>query len=316
MIRKQLLWLLGVCVACVPVRDPSPAKSAAPTAAPTAGGLATPTAAAAEPDPPGTETDPPPDEVLSEEEYLEHEEHELLELAQLPTKPPTPAPGAPKTPQSSERHPFHQPLPAKETPASAPAMRYATLSAGACRAELKKRKLPVTRIGGNVRGIATPVRLPKELNGVRMIVPPQSSKWGMLDCRLALVLDDLTRLLARHDVTAMSVGNFYRPWSKLRKSVKSQHHYGLAADIVSFTLKDGRTLSVERDFEASIGERVCGPDAIMHTVTDEAVRLRNVVCEVAREKLFHHMLSPSFNAAHRDHFHWDIKRKGYATIVR
>ncbi len=301
--RKQFFLILGACVACsaghatsAPSHSP-PAPGISPTAAP-------PRAAASEAP---REVDPPPGSVDAETEYEEYEEHELEELEQHTHPPPT---------KPQQRHPFHEPLPSKATPASAPAKRYATLSPARCRAELKKRKLPVLRLRGNVRGIANAVRLPKELNGVRMLVPPRSSKWGLLDCRLALVIDDLTKLLAKHDIVAMSVGNFYRPWSRLRKRVKSQHHYGLAADIVSFSLQDGRKLSVERDFQATIGEAVCGPDAVMHEMTDEAVRLRNVVCDVARAKLFHHMLSPSFNAAHRDHFHWDIKRKGYAVIVR
>ena len=300
--RKQFFWILGACVACSAGHTgsapghPAPETRIVPTTPPQANASEA-----------AREVDPPPGTVDAETEYEEYEEHELQELAEHTHPPPK---------QPKERHPFHEPLPPKATPASAPAKRYATLSPAACRAEMGKRRLPVLRLRGNVRGIANAVRLPKELNGVRMLVPPRSSKWGLLDCRLALVLDDLTKLLAKHDIVAMSVGNFYRPWSRLRKRVKSQHHYGLAADIVSFTLQDGRKLSVERDFQATIGEAVCGPDAVMHEVTDEAVRLRNVVCDVARAKLFHHMLSPSFDAAHRDHFHWDIKRKGYAVIVR
>jgi len=149
-----------------------------------------------------------------------------------------------------------------------------------------------------------------------MVVPPKTSKYGLLDCRLALALDDLTRVLAKHHVVGISVGNFHRPRARLSKRVKSQHHYGLAADIVSFSLDDGRTLLVERDWQSDIGAPVCGPEATLRVPTDEAVRLRNLVCDVARQKLFHHMLSPSYDAAHREHLHWDIKRKGYAVIVR
>ena len=216
----------------------------------------------------------------------------------------------------SRRYPFHLPLPSRATGPKDPAKLYATLSPLSCRTELRKRKLKVRRVGGNIRGIATPLRLPKTLNGVRLLLPPRKSKWSLLDCRLALTLDDLTKLLAKQDIVAMAVGNFYRPWSKLNKRAKSQHHYGLAADIVSFTLNDGRKLDVQSDFQANVGDTVCGPNAVINEVRDESVRLRNLVCAVARAKLFHHMLTPSFNLAHRDHFHWDIKRKGYAVILR
>lgn len=229
-----------------------------------------------------------------------------------PTAPPEPATPAPVAPDA----PFRQPLPPRETPPDSPAMRHASLYPAACRAELSRQKLDVKRVGGDTRGIATPLRLPQTLNGVRFITAPKTSKYGLLDCRLALTLAELATVLARHEVVSIRIDNFYRPWAKLSKRVKSQHHYGLAMDIVSFGLKDGRTLLVERDWQAGIGDTVCGPDAVMHEATDEAVRLRNLVCDVAREKLFHHMLSPSYDAAHRDHLHWDIKRKGYAVIVR
>jgi hypothetical protein len=195
-------------------------------------------------------------------------------------------------------------------------MRHASLSPAACRAELTRQKLGARSAGGNTRGIATPLRLPQTLSSVRFITAPSSSRFGLLDCRLALTLAELATVLARHDVVSIRIDNFYRPWARLSKRSKSQHHYGLAMDIVSFGLKDGRALLVERDWQAGIGDTVCGPNAVMREATDEAVRLRNLVCDVAREKLFHHMLSPSYDAAHRDHLHWDIKRKGYAVIVR
>ncbi|MEZ4221507.1 MAG: extensin family protein [Polyangiaceae bacterium] len=304
--------LLTAVAGCISAASPPPAIVGKGTPAPSA------TAAPREAGSPDAATsaehhDEPEEGVVSPEGYDEYEEHELAELEGL--EHPTAPQHEPHQPPP-QQYPFHATLPAKEMTASSPAQRYASLSPGACRTELGRRKISAVRLGGNVPGIASPMRLPKELNGVRLIVPPKTTKWSMLDCRLVLALDDLTRLLVTHDVTAMAVGNFYRPWSKLRKRVKSQHHYGLAADIVSFTLKDGSTLDVTRDFQATVGEQACGPEAVMHEYTEAAVRLRNLMCDVARAKLFHHMLSPSFNTAHRDHFHWDIKREGYAVIVR
>jgi hypothetical protein len=40
------------------------------------------------------------------------------------------------------------------------------------------------------------------------------------------------------------------------------------------------------------------------------------VCDIVRSGLFHHVLTPSYDAAHRDHLHLDIKREGWAVIVR
>ena len=71
---------------------------------------------------------------------------------------------------------------------------------------------------------------------------------------------------------------------------------------------DGRTLSVEDDWHAEIGDPVCGPDAVMTEPTEKSIALRNVACAIGRAGLFHHMLTPSANASHRNHFHFDIKR--------
>ncbi|MCC6898604.1 MAG: extensin family protein [Polyangiaceae bacterium] len=232
-----------------------------------------------------------------------------------PPAPPAPLDLAPRGLAAPDA-PFRAPLLRRELPPASVATHNATLSSAACRAQLARMKLDVRRVGGDTSGIATPVRLPPTLGGVRFVTAPSGSKYGLLDCRLALTLAELAVVLAQHEVVSIRIDNFYRPRAKLSKRVKSQHHHGLAMDIVSFGLKDGRTLLIERDWQAGVGDGVCGPNAVMHEATDEAVRLRNLVCDVARQELFHHMLSPSYDAAHRDHLHWDIKRKGYAAIVR
>jgi hypothetical protein len=157
--------------------------------------------------------------------------------------------------------------------------------------------------------ILVPLRLAGTLHGVRFVTAPAPSAYGIVDCRLVLALDELASVLATFDVTTIRVDNLYRPRAKLPGSPKrSQHAYGLAADITSFTLADGRTLSVEDDWHATIGEKACGPDAVMNEPNEESIALRNMVCEIARRGIFHHMLTPGFNAAHRTHFHFDIQR--------
>jgi hypothetical protein len=213
-----------------------------------------------------------------------------------------------------ERHPFHEPLGAG---GKAPAMRIANLSPAACRAELVKRGLPTKPAGTALRGIATPVRLTGPIRGVRFGAPGGRSPYGVLDCRLVLVLDELARVLERNTVVAVHTDNFYRPKAHLpgKKRAKSQHAYGLAMDVVSFQLKDGRTLVVERDWHGGIGDPACGPDSSPAEPTEETILLRNIVCEIGREGVFHHLLTPGFDAAHRTHLHLDIKRDGRAIIV-
>jgi hypothetical protein len=205
--------------------------------------------------------------------------------------------------------PFHEPMPERTLPASAPALAHANLSAARCRAELKKRAIATKPSKAAPKTILVPLRLAGTLQGVRIVTAPAPSPYGIVDCRLVLALDDMAGVLATFDVVTIRVDNLYRPRARLPGSRKrSQHAHGLAADITSFTLADGRTLTVEDDWHATIGEKPCGPDAVMSDPDDESIALRNMVCEVARRGIFHHMLTPGFDAAHRTHFHFDIQR--------
>ena len=51
-----------------------------------------------------------------------------------------------------------------------------------------------------------------------------------------------------------------------------------------------------------------GPEARLVDASPTAIALRDLVCDIARSALFHHILTPSYNDAHRDHVHLDIKR--------
>jgi hypothetical protein len=212
---------------------------------------------------------------------------------------------------------FRLPLPAPVLPGTAPAMRHANLSPAQCRRELKKLALPFLRQRGT-KGVANALRVDDALNGIRFIAPGKASQFGILDCRLALALNGLSEILLEHEVVSVRVDNFYRRAARLPGSRKrSQHAYGLAMDVTQFTLADGRELSIEEHWGAPLGDPVCGPDATLDAaVGSEGVALRNLVCAIARSGLFHHMLTPSYNLAHRDHLHLDIKRDAKTSMLR
>ena len=160
------------------------------------------------------------------------------------------------------------------------------------------------------------MRITGPLRGVRFVTPGKKSIYGKLDCRLALVLDELAGVLERHGVASVRVDNLYRPRAKLPgRRTSSQHRYGLAVDVMAFELADGTTLSVESDWHGEIGSTPCGPEARLVDASPAAIALRNLVCDVARSALFHHILTPSYNDAHRDHVHLDIKRGEKRSII-
>jgi hypothetical protein len=210
---------------------------------------------------------------------------------------------------------YQEPLPAPYVSKSSSASRWASLSPQQCNSELKRRKLEVKRWKGAALGVATPLRLSGPLGGVRFVAPGGKSPYGILDCRLALALSDMAVILRKHGVVEVRVDNMYRPKAHLPGRKKpSQHSYGLAIDLTRLKLEDGSELIVERDFQGAIGEPVCGKDA-RAGLSSEAGKLRDVICEVARAQLFHHILTPNHDAAHRDHFHLDIARGARQRII-
>lgn len=228
--------------------------------------------------------------------------------ARAESSAPAPAP-------ETERASYQQPLPSPVVSKTSHAARWAGLSGAQCWAEVGRRKLAVTRWRGMALGVQTPVRVTGPINGVRFVTPGQKSPYGILDCRLALAFADLAELLKKHDVVEVRVDNMYRPHAHLPgKKKPSQHSFGLAVDMTRLKLSSGQELVVERDFDGAIGEPVCGEGA-RAALSGEAQALRDLICDVARSELFHHILTPNHDAAHKDHFHLDIARGARSRII-
>lgn len=86
----------------------------------------------------------------------------------------------------------------------------------------------------------------------------------------------------------------------------SRHPAALAIDVASLKKSSGAVLSVANHFAGRIGAKTCG-DGVPTPESPEARELLSIVCEAADARLFTYVLSPNFNAAHRDHFHMEIK---------
>ncbi len=243
----------------------------------------------------GDEAHTPPEEVDDDDE--QPAAHGVADTATA-----EPAPDA-------SRFAFRTTMPLRMLGASSPAMHAANLSPASCSTELRTKKLPFARAPGPAPGVALPVRITGPLHGVHFATPGKKSVYGKLDCRLALVLERFAEVLEKHHVAKVFVDNLYRPHARLAgRRVKSQHRYGLAMDVMGFELEDGTRLIVERDFGAELGRPPCGPESTLPVLTEAALELRNLVCDVVRAGVFHHVLTPNFNRAHRNHFHLDIKR--------
>ena len=196
------------------------------------------------------------------------------------------------------------------------ASRYAGLDRTRCEAELVRRQISFTRVG-EARGVVAPLRLTGPLSGVtfRSNLPASKSRtspYDIYDCRLVLALDDFARVLARHDIVEVVHLSVYRPVSKkvALKGAGRRHGGALAIDAALFKTKDGRTLSVEKDFQPRrIGARPC-------PAPESASELRKIACEANEARLFNVLLTPHFNRAHRNHFHMEVTAGVRWTLVR
>jgi hypothetical protein len=295
--KSGWLFVLGVTLAACRVESPQqPARNTAPNGLSVVATTGTGNAASLS----GVVADPL-DSVLKEP------------INELPNEPDG---GSPRS--SEPVYAFQQvDLLKRSVGRDVPARRYANLSPTLCARELSRSKYPFKRVGA-FKGIATPVRVNGDIEGVKFRVPGSSSKFGVLDCRLALTLTALAKFLQPRGVTEVTVDNFYRPNARLpsKRSQRSQHAYGLAIDLTSFKLSDGRVLHVEHDWGAGIETEPCGPGATLATATKNTVDLRQLVCDLAAAQIFNRHLTPSYNTAHRNHLHLDIKRDEATVTVR
>ncbi len=196
-------------------------------------------------------------------------------------------------------------------PAPTPAERYAALDRAGCEQELGARGITFRRVD-EARGVAQPLRVEGPLHGVTFhsgIAEAEraTSLYEIIDCRLALALDDFARQLAEHDVIEVVHLSIYRPPSPRAPRSTSPHAHALAIDAASFVKRDGTTLIVERDFHGRIGAPTCGGAAGPSPATPEALELRKIVCDAAGARLFNVALTPDFNWKHRNHFHLEVR---------
>jgi hypothetical protein len=202
-----------------------------------------------------------------------------------------------------------------------PAVRYAAMDATACEAALTERAAPFQRVD-SARGVLVPVRLTGPLHGVTFhsaLAAAQrgTSPYEILDCRLALALDDFAALLARRGIVEVVHLSMYRPparsWPDGR--VGGQHGGGLAIDASQFRKSDGTLLDVDRDFAGRIGDTTCGKAAVEPRDVPSA-ELRSIVCEAAEQHLFHVELTPDYNRKHKNHFHLEVTANVRWFLVR
>jgi hypothetical protein len=192
-----------------------------------------------------------------------------------------------------------------DVPPRSPVLAYAALDRDMCEAELRRRDIAFDR-GAPTPGVLAPVRLRGPLHGVTAhSSEPRAairSRKELIDCRLALSLDDFATTLAARDIIDIEWASAYRPQSQLGCTAKyrgEQHCAAMAVDVTSFGKRDGTRLVIVRDFHGRVGTLTCG--------SGEPPRneLWSIACDAAG-RTFQVVLTPNWNADHNDHFHLEL----------
>jgi hypothetical protein len=193
------------------------------------------------------------------------------------------------------------------------------LTPAACLAELDRARVPYRREGKR-SGVVTPIRLTGPINGVSFRGQGRrydAKPYSILDCRLAVALIALADIVREHDVVEVGYYSIHRPRNRglrARSGGRTGHRGGLAIDVDHLTTADGERISVFEDFRGRRRAPVCGEDAAPGA-TPEAQLLRDVVCAADEQRLFHILLTPNHDRAHRNHFHMEVRPDGARWFV-
>lgn len=186
------------------------------------------------------------------------------------------------------------PLPApKGAPPAPPKVRTSpsTIAGGAsCLAELAARGVRFSR-SEPVLGVATPIVVSGPIGGVRFYT--LEKKPLVMDCRLALALDEISPELRALGVTEARYSGAY-VYKTSHPGRMSLHAYGLAIDLHEFKV-NGTGFVVKTAFERGRG---CPSSLPL---------LNELACRVRARALFHEQIGPDDNAAHYDHFHLGLR---------
>jgi hypothetical protein len=175
-----------------------------------------------------------------------------------------------------------------------------------CLAQLRALGVPHRPVGHRFpTPVAVPVALTGDVHGVRFVNGHPEREFAVA-CELAVRLPALADLLRSHGVAEVVVASAYRDHPQV-----SFHTFGLALDLAAFEV-NGERLQVEVAFEPT-------PDAITCAAkpqTPAGRTLLAIACDLAASGLFSSVLTPNYNAGHRDHMHIDMRPDDPRFFVR
>lgn len=164
-----------------------------------------------------------------------------------------------------------------------------------------RAELPVKEARGKLPtcGVEQAITYKRGPQGVRYNVSPVVSCGMALGlARLETVLNEEAQRYFGQKVSRIEQGGTYNCRRMARFDLVSEHSYANAIDLRSFTLQNGRKLTVLNGF----GKTTLPPKRA------ESLFLRAVANRLYDEGAFSVVLTPFFDSLHRDHLHLDQAR--------
>jgi hypothetical protein len=161
----------------------------------------------------------------------------------------------------------------------------------ACLARLETSSLRFER-QGPTRGVELPIVLQGSVGGVEYWASDRRPL--LVDCRLALALEQIGPLLRKHGVTRARFSGAY-VYRTTRSGRLSHHAHGLAIDLHEVILGD-TSLNVKAHFTRGAG------------CEGELPTLNAIACQLEDTGLFRELLTPDDDSDHHDHFHLAVSK--------
>ena len=166
-------------------------------------------------------------------------------------------------------------------------------------------------LGPDAQGVAEPVTAATPLVGVEIRYNGSDTRREDLfgDCKLILALAESAGIVRRRGVVELvdiGVYNYRCIGGGTPPDCPngvSQHAYATAIDIAGYTTGDGEYYSVNDHWVIDAdGESTCSAP----TETDRDAFLHEIICAQKAAGIWNIVLTPNYNAAHRNHFHVDL----------
>jgi hypothetical protein len=174
-------------------------------------------------------------------------------------------------------------------------------------------------VGPSSPGVARPVTVTLPLNGISYKSSSGTvRRTHFMDCELALALWRSAELWRARGVKAVTDYGIYN-YRCIDQSIRppctgtafSQHAFAMAIDLATFERDDGTRLSVNDDWVIDSGHACAG--TVAGAKND---LLHQLACALYTNRVFKIILTPNYNAAHRNHFHVDLTSRDSSSIYK